>query len=495
MDLNELRREIDRIDGEMIRLFGERMKVAQKIAGYKKERGLPVLDPVREREKLDAIAAANPELCPYITELYGRVFEISRAYQQSVIGEGEAGGFGLLGGSLSHSHSPLIHSMLGDYSYELFERDPDGAREFILSGDWSGLNVTIPYKKLAFTLCGEVSDTAEKCGSVNTLIRRNGKIYGDNTDYFGFLATVRESGVGIGGKKCLVLGSGGAAGAVRAVLSDLGAGEIVTVSRGGEDNYENITRHADADIIVNATPVGMYPENGARPVDISLFPRLSGVFDLIFNPLKTKLILDAEKRGVPSRGGLLMLVAQAKKSSDLFLGRTSDDAIIREIAAELEKRVRNVVLVGMPGCGKTTVGKIVAERLGRPFVDTDSEIERAAGEPIKDIFAKYGEEYFRTLEEKAVGDAGKLAGAVVSVGGGAVMREANRDALRQNGVVVYLMRDTGSLPREGRPLSEGADLSRMRREREPYYKAVADAEIENDDPGHAADGIIEVIRR
>ncbi len=264
------------------------------------------------------------------------------------------------------------------------------------------------------------------------------------------------------------------------------------MSRGGEDNYENITRHADADIIVNATPVGMYPGNGVSPVDLSLFPRLSGVFDLIFNPLKTKLLLDAEKRGVPSRGGLLMLVAQAKKSSDLFLVRTSDDAIIREIAAELEKRVRNVVLVGMPGCGKTTVGKIVAERLGRPFVDTDSEIERAAGEPIKDIFAKYGEEYFRTLEEKAVGDAGKLAGAVVSVGGGAVMREANRDALRQNGTVVYLTRKTEDLAREGRPLSADADLGKMLAERAPLYEKISDFTVPNDgDPEKAADIIIE----
>ncbi|MBR6915614.1 MAG: shikimate kinase [Clostridia bacterium] len=400
--------------------------------------------------------------------------------------------FGLLGRSLSHSHSPRIHALLGGYDYSLFEKEPEEAEEFILSGDWDGLNVTIPYKKTAYRLADEVSATAEKCGSVNTLVRSGDKIYGENTDYFGFLTTVTRSGIEVAGKKCLVLGDGGAAGAVRAVLSDLGAGNIVTVSRRGENNYDNITRHSDAGIIVNATPVGMYPENGASPVDLSLFPRLSGVFDLIFNPLKTKLLLDAERLSVPHAGGLLMLVAQAKKSSDLFLGAEKDDSVADEVYGALKREVGNVVLVGMPGCGKTTVGRILALKLGKKLVDTDELIEKGTGETIPEIFEKYGEKKFRDLETEAAKASGKLTSTVVTTGGGIVKRPDNFDPLRQNGTVVYLTRRIEDLAREGRPLSENADLEMMLAERAPLYEMISDMTVSNDgDPEKTADLIIE----
>ncbi|MBQ6676731.1 MAG: AAA family ATPase [Clostridia bacterium] len=400
--------------------------------------------------------------------------------------------FGLLGRSLSHSHSPRIHGLLGGYGYSLFEKEPEEAERFILSGGWDGLNVTIPYKKTAYRLADEVSATAEKCGSVNTLVRRNGKIFGDNTDYYGFLCTVNRSGVEIKDKKCLILGDGGAAGAVRAVLADLGAGEIVTISRRGENNYGNLDLHADAEIIVNATPVGMYPENGACPVDLSLFPRLSGVFDLIFNPLKTKLLLDAERLSVPHAGGLYMLVAQAKKSSDLFLGEQKSDDVIDEVYTALKREVENVVLVGMPGCGKTTVGRILADKLGKKLVDTDELIEKETGETIPEIFEKYGEKKFRALETEAAKASGKLTSTVVTTGGGIVKRPDNFDPLRQNGTVVYLTRRIEDLAREGRPLSENADLSKMLAERAPLYEKISDLTVSNDgDPEKTVDLIIE----
>lgn len=400
--------------------------------------------------------------------------------------------FGLLGKTLSHSYSPKIHGMLGGYGYSLFEKEPDEVENFILRGDWRGLNVTIPYKKTAFRLADEVTKTAEKCGSVNTLVRRDGKIFGDNTDYYGFLSTVLKSGISVWQKKCLILGSGGAAGAVRAVLSDLGADKIINVSRGGENNYDNIDRHLDAAVIVNATPVGMFPETGVSPIDLSLFSRLSGVFDLIFNPLRTKLLLDAERFTVPYSGGLYMLVAQAKKSSDLFLGSERDDSVIDGVYASVKREVENVVLVGMPGCGKTTVGRILADKLGKRLIDTDALIEMESGEKIPSIFKKYGEEKFRDLETLAAKKAGKQSASVITTGGGIVKRSENFDLLRQNGTVVYLMRKTEDLAREGRPLSQGADLEKMYSERAPLYEKISDFSVSNDgDPEDVADEIKE----
>ena len=515
MDLKELREKIDSVDEQLVKLFSDRMKIVGEIAEYKKENGLPIYDGKRELEKLAAIAEmTDEEYRLYLSDLYSCIFEVSRSYQHSLTdrddspivqssqeedgddvpssdGSAEAdseGGFsfGLLGERLAHSYSPMIHGMLGNGGYSLFERDAAGAEDFIRNGDWRGLNVTIPYKQLAYRLSAVKSSTAKKCGSVNTLVKRDGKIYGYNTDYFGFITTVFSLGVDVRGAKCLVLGNGGAAGAVRAALLDLGASKIVTVVRKGENNYENLSRHADADIIVNATPVGMYPDNSSCPIALEPFTKCRAVIDLVFNPLRTRLILEAQRLSIPCAGGLLMLVAQAKKSNDLFFNTTKDDSIIRDIHAKLEKQLGNIVLVGMPGCGKTTVGKIVAERLGRRLIDTDEKVEKAAGMTIHNIFEEYGEAHFRSLEEKAVASAAAQNSAVISVGGGAVLSKENRIALRQNGVVIRLTRDVRSLDREKRPLSAG-DLNKMLQKREPYYKEAADYTVANDDePEEAA---------
>ena len=271
---------------------------------------------------------------------------------------------GLLGRKLGHSYSPQIHACLGDYSYTLFEKEPEEVADFLKSGDFTGLNVTIPYKKTVIPYLDELSPAAKKLGAVNTVVRReDGTLFGHNTDYFGFASLLKRSGLDVAGKKVLVLGSGGASNTVTAVLTGLGA-EAVVISRSGENNYENLQRHEDAAVIVNATPVGMYPNTGVSPVDLKRFPMLEGVLDVIYNPARTQLLLDAEAFQIPCANGLWMLVAQAKESAEYFTGKSIDDAVIAKIYGTLAAQMANIVLIGMPGCGKSTIGALLAEKLG-----------------------------------------------------------------------------------------------------------------------------------
>ena len=386
---------------------------------------------------------------------------------------------GLLGRKLGHSFSPMIHAHLGDYSYELFEREPVELEDFLRNGDWSGINVTIPYKKDVIPYLDELSPIAAKLGAVNTIIRRDGRLIGHNTDFFGFKEMVRSSGLHLAGKKVLVLGTGGASKPVIAALEDLGA-EVISISRSGENNYENIHRHADTSAIVNATPVGMYPQTGMAPVEISQFPQLEGVLDIVYNPARTQLLLDAEKRGLVTVNGLLMLVAQAKEASEWFQGKVLDNALISSIHTALRRRTENIILIGMPGCGKTTVGKALAEHLGKTFVDADEELVKLADKPIPDIFAEDGEEIFRAWETKVLEDLGKRSGLILSTGGGCVTKERNYPLIHQNGTIFWLKRDIGKLPTDGRPLSQTGKLAAMYEIRRPLYAAFADAEIDND---------------
>ena len=304
---------------------------------------------------------------------------------------------GLLGRKLGHSYSPQIHGRLGDYSFTLFEKEPEELEDFLRNSDWSGINVTIPYKKDVIPYLDALSPIAEKLGAVNCIVRRDGKLTGHNTDYFGFQCMVRSSGLDVTGKKVLVLGTGGASKPVISALEDFGA-NVISISRSGENNYSNLHRHADAAVIVNATPVGMYPNTGVSPVDLSLFPDLEGVLDIVYNPARTQLLLDAEARGLVAVNGLLMLVAQAKEAAEWFLTSQLDDSLIYEIHTTLRRQMENIVLVGMPGCGKSTVGKALAEKLGKTFVDADETIVELAGKPIPEIFADDGEDVFRAWE-------------------------------------------------------------------------------------------------
>lgn len=386
---------------------------------------------------------------------------------------------GLLGRTLGHSYSPAIHALLGDYDYALYEKEPDELEDFLLRGDFTGLNVTIPYKKAVVPYCARLSDTARLLGSVNTLLRLpDGTLYGDNTDYDGFLSLVRQSGADVRGKKALVLGSGGASVTVQAVLRSLGA-EVVVISRSGEDNYVNLNRHADAAIIANTTPVGMYPHNGETPIDLAAFPACEVVYDIIYNPQRTALMLQAEALGIPAFGGLHMLVAQAKRASEIWQNQTIPDSETARIESLLRAGMRNIALIGMPGCGKSTVAAALGEALGREVCDSDALIEELAGMPIPEIFATQGEDAFRAYETQAIAELSKRSGIILATGGGCVTRAENYPLLHQNSAIFWLKRDISALPTDGRPLSQTGELETMYEVRRPLYARFADHIIDN----------------
>lgn len=403
---------------------------------------------------------------------------------------------GLLGEKLGHSYSPQIHSMLADYEYKLFEKSPKELEDFLKSGEFDGLNVTIPYKKSVMPYCAELSPTAAQIGSVNTIVRRSdGSLYGDNTDAFGFENLIVHNGIEVKGKKALVLGTGGASVTAQAVLKNLGASEVVVISRKGEDNYENIAKHADAEIIANTTPVGMYPNNGKAAVDLTQFPKLSGVLDVVYNPARTALLLQAEKLCIPCAGGLYMLVSQAKRSCELFTGKSIPDSEIDRIERVLSHQMQNIVIIGMPGSGKTAVSTMLAERLGRKIFDTDTIVSEKAGMTIPEIFAAQGEAGFRKLETEATAEAGKLSGNIISTGGGVVTVADNYELLHQNGVIVWIERDTNKLARDGRPISLSSDLNELYAARLPLYERFADIKADNNgDINDTVNAIMEMIK-
>ena len=390
---------------------------------------------------------------------------------------------GLLGERLGHSYSPALHALYGDYPYQLFEVPRSGVEDFWKKGDWHGLNVTIPYKKTAYALCDALAEAARAVGSVNTVVRQaDGTLLGDNTDAAGFEATVRRSGIDLTGKKCLVLGSGGASLAVQYVLRRSGAGEVAVLSRNGGDHYPDLERHRDGAILVNATPVGMYPDTGRAPVDLRDFPACEGVFDLIYNPLRTALLQQAEGLGIPAFGGLYMLAEQARRASERFTGRSIPQVRAEEAERAIRRQKENLVLIGMPGCGKTTVGRALAKRLGRPFADTDEVFSRRVGLSPADFLRQNGEAAFRREETKIIAEVGQRSGQVIATGGGVVTRPENYPLLHQNGALLFLERDLASLPTQGRPLSQGQGLTGLYARRLPLYRQFADITLRNDKP-------------
>ena len=388
---------------------------------------------------------------------------------------------GLLGEKLGHSYSPAIHAELADYAYKLYEVAPDALAAFLTGGDFDALNVTIPYKKAVIPYCAVLSPIAQKLGSVNVLVRRpDGTLYGDNADAFGFEYLVRHSGVDIAGKKALVLGNGGASATVQAVLAQLGA-RVTVISRSGEDNYANLDRHADAQVIVNTTPVGMYPNTGKAAVDLRQFPQCALVLDVVYNPARTALLLQAEALGIPCAGGLYMLVAQAKRSCEVFTGTTIDDGEILRIYRRMRQEMENIVLIGMPSSGKSTVGHALAERLGKRFADSDALVTERIGMPIADYFAQRGEAAFREREQEAVADLAATGGQVIATGGGAILRPENVTALRRSGRLVFLDRSPEKLiATADRPLASDREAMRRRyEERYDLYCAAADLHIDD----------------
>lgn len=395
--------------------------------------------------------------------------------------------YGLLGRTLGHSYSVPIHKALGNDDYGLYPLEPEALCAFLSRDEIGGLNVTIPYKRDVIRFCAELDETAREIGSVNTIVREpDGTLKGYNTDAYGLTYLARSAGIPFAGRKVVIFGGGGASLTARYVASLGGAREVIVVSRSGEVNYEQLSRHADAEVLINATPLGMYPHTGQLPADPGVFPNCAGVFDLVYNPRRTALLFRAEALGIPCAGGFSMLVAQAKAAEELFFERTIPDSEIALVLGRVERETQNIVLIGMPGSGKSTVGAALCRISGREVIDLDEQIVRAAGQPIPEIFAEHGEASFRAMERAQAQKWGKESGKILVTGGGIVKDERNYAALRQNGRVYQIERDVSLLEREGRPLSANADLAAMLRERAPFYERFRDAMVDNNNSAEEA---------
>lgn len=410
--------------------------------------------------------------------------------------------YGLIGEHLKHSYSCEIHAQIADYEYELHEIPPSGLGGFLKKREFNAINVTIPYKQDVIPYLDEISDTAKRIGAVNTIVNRNGRLYGDNTDFAGMLALAKHIGVDMKGRKVLILGTGGASKTGHALAEYMGAQSVFYVSRSGKDgsiSYEQaVTEHSDAQIIINATPVGMFPKQDGRPIDISAFPNLEGVIDAIYNPLRTNLILDAQERGIPAEGGLYMLSAQAVHASAVFRDIPLDESLVDKAFKSVKNDKQSIVLIGMPSSGKTTVGRILAEKCGKQLADTDEYIVRRIGMPISDFFAKHGEAEFRKIEKETVAELSATGGRIIATGGGAVLDAENVRALKQNGVLVFLDRRPENLiATDDRPLaSRRSALEKLYAERYDIYCAAAELHIDaNTTPEAEADAILKELAK
>ena len=391
--------------------------------------------------------------------------------------------YGLIGEKLPHSYSKEIHEKLGRYEYELCPLNKEELDGFMRAADFKAINVTIPYKTAVIPYLYGISERAKKIGAVNTVINKNGALYGDNTDHAGLTGLIRRAGFDLNGKNVLILGSGGTSKTSVAVCRDLGASNITVASRSGLPGTvtydEAVTLRTD--YIINTTPCGMYPNEGESAIDIGRFDSLSGVIDVIYNPLRTKLMLDCKKRGIPAVSGLYMLVYQAMEAAALFLGESVGSDVTERIYKEIRSEKENIVLTGMPASGKSTVGKMTAERLKRPFFDTDKELKKQIGD-IADFINTRGEAAFRDEETKVIKElAASCRGAVISTGGGAVLREENVDALSANGVICFIDRDVSKIkPDRSRPLTQNRALLEKRyKERIGIYRSTADITVKN----------------
>ncbi len=386
----------------------------------------------------------------------------------------------LIGKSLKHSFSPQIHAYLGDYDYSLVEVAKENLQSFVKDKEYAGYNVTIPYKKDIIQYLDSVQEVAKEIGAVNTVVNKNGKLIGYNTDFYGIVYSLKRADISLSNKKVMILGSGGTSGTAMAVAKHGGAREIVIVSRSGENNYQNYHLHKDAEVIINTTPVGTYPNNYETLIDLDKFEQLEGVLDVIYNPMLTKLLMQAKERGIKYSNGLPMLVAQAKKSAEYYFDKPIDNQKIEIAINSFEKKNQNIVLLGMSGCGKTTIGQMLAKKLNREFIDTDLEIVKKDGRDIPTIFKESGEEYFRSIEKEVLREVGVLSGKVIATGGGVVENKENHFFLKQNGKIYYLQRDVKTLDRNNRPLS--TDLTAVQNlfeRRKDKYMSFADYVIDN----------------
>ena len=398
-----------------------------------------------------------------------------------------------IGEHLKHSFSKEIHNALSDYDYEIFEIAREKLDDFLVQRNFVAINVTIPYKELVIPHLHYIDEHAKRIGAVNTVVNRNGKLYGYNTDFYGMSALAHHAGIDFSKKKVIILGTGGTSKTARAVAEANGASSVTRVSRDGREDaitYDALySEHSDAQIIINTTPVGMYPKCDGIPVDISKFPNLIGVIDAIYNPLRTRLVSEAESLGISAEGGLYMLVAQAVLASEIFLDTKYPDGTLDSVYKKILCDKENIVLTGMPASGKSTVGKLLSDMLGRAFIDTDTLIEEHSKMSIPEIFQKFGEAKFRDIESDVIKEVSTITSAIIATGGGAILREENIKSLKRNGKIYFLNRPLSSLvPTDDRPLSSDVDALKKRfRERYDIYCATADSIIEaNSTPEDAA---------
>ncbi len=389
--------------------------------------------------------------------------------------------YGLIGEKLGHSFSKDIHEKFGKYEYELVEIEKSALANFLTHKNFKGINVTIPYKESVIPYLDGISDQAKAIGAVNTVINRDGKLYGYNTDYYGFNYMLERANISVEDKVVALLGTGGASKMALFALEEKGAKEIVVVSRKGEVNYETIKERKDIQVIVNATPMGMYPNNGECLINPQDFPKLEGIADMVYNPYVTELLFRGQELGVKTVNGLSMLVAQAKRACEIFTGEDLSFSLLEDVIKKIEKSTRNITLIGMPGSGKTTLGKIIAKELDREFFDADEQFEKKIGVSAGEFIELNGEKAFREKETEVLTDLLKQCKKVISTGGGAVKKDENRKNIRSNSIVVWVNRKIDNLATGGRPLSKDIDaVKKLYEERADLYASVCDIIIEND---------------
>ncbi|WP_295149629.1 shikimate kinase [uncultured Peptoniphilus sp.] len=477
-DLKEDRKILDGIDKKIIALLEERMKIIKEVGLYKLNNNISIEDKNREKEIIEKLEnEIDREFKNIVDPIYKEIFRESKKITSKIKNDNFK--YGLIGENLSHSKSKEIHELLADYTYNLRDIKRKELDEFFKSKKFKGINVTIPYKEVSIKYLDELDELAREIGAVNTIVNRDGRLIGYNTDYLGFDYSLNFYEIDLKGKKVLILGSGGASKMLQKLVRDKGAKEFVVISRSSEDNYDSLDKFSDFEVIINATPVGMYPNNMESKVDLNKFNNLEAIIDLIYNPLKTKLLIDGEKLNIKIMSGLMMLVAQAFFACELFLGRKLDESLITKIYKKLKADMENIILIGMPSSGKTTMGKSLAEELNRDFFDIDELVEEKEAKTIPEIFEEKGEEYFRDLESKVLEDISKENGLVIASGGGTPLREKNRDFIMQNSLVIYLNRDLEKLETSGRPLSKNLEnLKKLYSERKIIYENLAKIKID-----------------
>lgn len=387
---------------------------------------------------------------------------------------------GCIGEKLGHSFSKEIHNLIGDYDYRIIEIPPEKLTAFMQEKAFGAINVTIPYKQAVIPFLDEIDGAAKAIGAVNTIVNRGGRLCGYNTDFYGMTALIKRTGVELAGAKVLIPGTGGTSKTARAVAASLGAAQIITVSRSGREGavtYDDAYQlHGDADVIINTTPCGMFPNIYAHPVELDRFPLLKGVIDAVYNPLRSELVSAARQRGIKASGGLYMLVAQAVKAYEYFFDTAADGGLTQRVFARMQADKENIVLTGMPGSGKTTLGNLLSRATGREFADTDELIKAKAGMEISEIFSSFGEERFREIESKVIREISSRPAMIISTGGGAVLRDDNIRNLKMNGRIYFLDRDPSSIvPTADRPLALDREAIEKRyKERYGRYTGTAD---------------------